>query len=246
LSLARSLSITEYRETMIEWPGFDGPVGVVVEIEVSHDSAPDGLVYAPEIRMGPIIEVPLDDAFATLTSGSGYFKDYHIDQEVGPLALLKAVLFRSRPARNQPPRRLDASGRSRFTFRLFPGTIALLDSPDRLCLDTVSPGLPVCGTGQKAETGCKRPGRRAKVAPIYQDGSDLSALWYFAGSSNMVGDFSPQLAEALRQHSALQGAPERWTAMQKRLEPDGLGRAGYGLCPPGPKSHSAFQICYCR
>ena len=62
----------------------------------------------------------------------------------------------------------------------------------------------------------------------------------------MVADFSPQLTETLRRWSRLQGAPERWTAMQKRLEPEGLGRAGYDLCPPGPKSHTAYRICYCR
>jgi hypothetical protein len=62
----------------------------------------------------------------------------------------------------------------------------------------------------------------------------------------MVGDLSPQLTETLRRESGLQGAPERWSRMQKRLEPAGLGRAGYQLCPPGPKSHTAFRLCYCR
>ena len=62
LWLARSLEITAYRETAIEWPGFDGPVGLKIEIAVQHDFTPDGLVYPPEIRMGPDIEVPLDDA----------------------------------------------------------------------------------------------------------------------------------------------------------------------------------------
>ena len=65
LRLARSLEVTGYRETMIKRLGFDGPVGPKIEIQVSHGTAPDGLVYPPEIRMGSYIEVPLDDAFGT-------------------------------------------------------------------------------------------------------------------------------------------------------------------------------------
>ncbi len=208
LWLTSSTEITDYQETEIGWPGFDGPVGLRVDIELRHGIAPGGIVYSPEIRMGPSISVPLNKAFATLTSGGGYFKDYHLDREVGDLTLLKVVLFRDWPVGDKRPRRLDDSGRSRFSFHLFPGIVDQLTSPDRLCLATITPGLPACRADQKPKDGCKRFGRRVESRPIYHDGGNLSALWLFAGSSDMVGDLSPQLTETLRRESGLQGALE--------------------------------------
>jgi hypothetical protein len=50
-SLARSLRITSLRETPIEWPGFDGPVGLRLEIELQHGIRMPGNLYAPKLRM---------------------------------------------------------------------------------------------------------------------------------------------------------------------------------------------------
>jgi hypothetical protein len=62
----------------------------------------------------------------------------------------------------------------------------------------------------------------------------------------MVADFSAQLTETLRRESRLQDNPGAWQALQKRLEPENLLARGYGLCPPGDDSHTAFRTCYCR
>ena len=62
----------------------------------------------------------------------------------------------------------------------------------------------------------------------------------------MTADLGPILTEILRAHSRLQGDPDAWTALQKRLEPAGLRDAGYRLCPPGEESHTAFRTCFCR
>ncbi len=78
--------------------------------------------------------------------------------------------------------------------------------------------------------------------PVYHDGSELTAFWMAWPGMNL----SAVLTETLRTRSALQSKPEDWAAMQQRLEPAGLVRAGYSLCEPGKDSHTAFRICYCR
>ena len=77
-------------------------------------------------------------------------------------------------------------------------------------------------------------------------GSDLSALWLASGASDLTVDLSAQLTAALRTKSTLQSKPAEWTAMHRRLEPAGLTKAGYELCPPGEESHTRFRTCYCR
>ena len=65
-------------------------------------------------------------------------------------------------------------------------------------------------------------------------------------AADMVVDLGPVLTATLRGQSQLQGDPEAWTALQRRLEPAGLEAAGYSLCPAGEGSHTAFRTCYCR
>ncbi len=142
---------------------------------------------------------------------------------------------------------LEPGGRTRLTFHLHPGTIDLLVSPSRLCLANDSFGHRPCAEGQNPKDGCTSPNHRIETSPIYTVGGDLSVLWMAAGESDLRADLSPVLTEVLRARSRLQGDPEAWTAMQKRLEPGGLMNAGYRLCPPGEKnSHNSFRTCYCR
>ena len=246
IRLADSVRIAGYREIAIEWPGFDGPVGLRVEIELEHGSAPGGTLSPPELRMGPSIEVPLDRAWAVQTSGSGYFKGDSEALRGPPLTLLKSVLFRAQPQNPDWSQRLGPEDHSRVAFELYPGIIYRLDGPSRLCLSDLAPGLPTCATGQEPQSGCRRRGSRIELEPVYHDGADLSALWYFFGGSDLIADLGAKLTATLRQQSRLQGAPEAWTAMQRRLEPAGLARAGYVLCPSGPDSHTGFSVCYCR
>jgi hypothetical protein len=241
------IEITSYRESPILWPGFDGPVGLDIELEITHPDGTEGSIYAPEFRMGPPLAIPRDVAISTLTTGGGYFKDGYLDQPVGDLAILKSVLFQELYAERFANRRFEPGGLTRLTYHLYPGTLETLMSEDKFCLASTSFGLPACAEAQAPETGCAPVGRRRVVAdPIFNSGSDLRTLWLVAGAYDMVADLSPLLNAQLQAKSHLQGDPGAWTGIMKRLEPASLKRAGYRLCPPGRDSHTAFRTCYCR
>ena len=122
--LADATHITSYQESFIEWPGFDGPVGLTIELTLEYPVGAKGLVYPPELRVGRALEISRNSLSATVTSGAGYFKDHHIDATVGPLTLLKNVLFQSYFPDRFADKRLDPSGTTRFVFHLYPGTVA--------------------------------------------------------------------------------------------------------------------------
>ncbi len=255
LRLAKDVAIEDFSEAPIHWPGFDGPVGLTIQFELVHPGGISALILPPEIRMGPAIEVPRDVLSVSHTSGSGYFKDGYLDAPVGPLTLLKTALFQRIYVNDQAEQEyqswtsayeFEPGGRTRLTFHLHPGTIDFLESPSRLCLANDTFGHRPCAEGQDPKDGCTSPNRRIEADPLYTAGGDLSALWMAAGGSDLAADLSPVLTEVLRARSRLQGDPEAWTAMQKRLEPAGLMSAGYRLCPPGQTSHTAFRTCYCR
>jgi hypothetical protein len=244
--LAKAVTVESYRETPIEWDGFEGPVGLTIELELSHPAQAPGLIYPPEVRMGRTLEIPNGVLVSTLTSGGGYFKDHYLSEEVGSLALLKTVLFQGLHEPRESHRGFEPGKSTHLAYHLYPGTIQSLESEERNCLVSESAGLDVCEASRRPEDGCRLASRRGVERPLYHGGDDLSAIWLVAGGYDMVADLSAQLTETLRRKSALQGDPEAWTAMQLRLEPDGLRAAGYGLCPKGPRSHSAFQVCFCR
>lgn len=253
--LANETRIESYRESPLAWPGFDGPVGLRIRLELTHPRGVDALILPPEIRMGPELEIPRHRLSASRTSGSGYFKDSYLDRPVGDLALLKTVLFQrvfENPAAEMPFHkwnaavRFDPSGRTVLTYHLLPGTIDYLPDPNRICLNSRSRGIPVCAGDEKPESGCASPNRRRGTDPVYADGRDLSALWMAAGGYDLVADLSRPLTARLRAQSILQSDPAAWTAMQRRLEPTGLSEAGYRLCAGGAESHTFFRTCYCR
>jgi hypothetical protein len=255
LRLASVASIEGYHEAPIQWPGFDGPVGLTISFDLVHPEGVSALILPPEIRMGPNLEIPRDKLNPTQTAGSGYFKNYYLDKPVGDLTLLKTVLFQRLYVNDSFDQdyekwvsayRFAPGGRTRLTFHLLPGTIDYLESPERLCLSSQSFGLRVCAAGEDPKVGCASPNWRRVTDPVYAMGSDVTALWIAAGAADMVADLGPLLTARLRAESSLQGDPEGWTAMQKRLEPAGLAAAGYRLCPPGEDSHTAFHTCYCR
>ncbi|MBI2255209.1 MAG: hypothetical protein HYU58_11365 [Proteobacteria bacterium] len=252
---ASSVRIENYREQPINWPGFDGPVGMEVSLELHHAVGIDAILLAPELHFGPLPEVPGDNLSATLTGGSGYLKNYYLPQPLGDLTLLKPVLFQ-RVFENRPPAdpayrwyasfRLAPSGKTDLTYFLLPGTIDYLPARNRICLNSRSVGVPICAADEDPGSGCASPNYPPITDPIYALGQDLSALWMAAGSHDMIVDLSAPLTSVLRQHSRLQSNPAEWTAIQKRLEPDGLARAGYRLCPAGDDSHTALRSCYCK
>lgn len=253
--LANETRIENYREAPLIWPDFDGPIGLRITLELTHPRGADAQILPPEIRMGPELEIPRDLLSVTQTSGSGYFKDRYLDRPVGDLVLLKTVLFQrvfENPAADKPyykwnaASRFDPSGRTALIYYLLPGTVDYLPDPNRICLNNRTRGIPACAGDEKPESGCASPNRRRVTDPVYADGQDLSALWMAAGSYDMTVDLGDQLTAVLRARSVLQSDPESWTAMQRRLEPAGLDRAGYRLCTDGTDSHTSFRTCYCR
>jgi hypothetical protein len=253
---AQATSIESYAEEMILWPGFDGPVGLRMVVDLSHPSGVEALLTAPEVRMGPAVDVPDEDLSSAHTWSGGYFKAERAGRtEDGPLTLLKSVGFQrlyenpdaaGSAERWLAERRFPPGGESRVVYHLFPGHIDYLESEDKVCLTSRTFGLPVCEPGQTTGLGCVRAGQQGDGPPIYALGADLSALWAGFGSHDMVIDLSDTLTRVLRQKSRLQGDPDLWSAMQKRMEPAGLQKAGYEICPPGDDNHSASRICYCR
>jgi hypothetical protein len=253
--LAAAVAIEAYQEAPILWPGFDGPVGLTIGFDLVHPTGVTALILPPEIRMAPELDIPRDKLNATQTSGSGYFKDYYLDQSVGDLTLLKAVLFQRLYENDSFERdyekwvsayQFTPGSRTHLVFHLLPGTIDYLVSPERLCLSSQSFGLRVCDPAEDPKDGCASANWRRVTQPIYAEGGDLSALWIAVGAADMVVDLGPVLTATMRAESRLEGDPTGWTAMQKRLEPAGLADAGYRLCPPGEDSHTAFRTCYCR
>jgi len=253
--LAEAVSIENYEETPILWPGFDGPVGLTVRFDLVHLEGVSALILPPEVRMGPALEIARSKLKFSQTSGSGYFKDSDLEQSVGDLTLLKSVLFQRLYVNDSFDQdyeqwvsafRFEPGARTRLLFHLHPGAVDYLESPEFLCLTTQSFGLRVCAAGEDPEQGCARPNRRRVTDPIYVLGDDLTALWMAAGAADMVVDLGPVLTETLRAQSRLQGDAEAWTAIQRRLEPAGLAAAGYELCPAGEGTHTAFRTCFCR
>ena len=253
--LSAGAALESFREEPLVWPGFDGPVGWKVAVVLRHPGGSEALLAPPEIRMGPSIAVPHAAISATLTWGGGYFKDAHLNVKPGPLVLLKTVGFQhfheNTDAENpiyrfSASKRLSSDGLDELTYYLYPGHVEYLRDERMLCLASETPGLPACADEQTPEEGCVAQGRRTSEEPIYHDGSSLSALWAAFGQHDMTADLSQHLTGVMRSESSLQDNPDLWVAIQKRLEPQALKRAGYDLCPPGDDSHTAFRICYCR
>ncbi len=253
--LANTARIENYREKPIIWPGFDGPIGLEVSMELRHPTGIDALILPPEVRMGPALDIPLDDLSASRTSGSGYLKNYYLKEPAGDLTLLKAVLFQrvfENPGAKDPNYNWTAavefsdSDSTALTYFLLPGAVDYLPDRNRICLNSRSYGIVVCVKDQKPDTGCASPNHTRAAEPVYSDGHDLSAIWMAAGAYDMTADLSAQFTAILREHGGLQSAPAEWRAIQKRLEPDGLAKAGYELCPAGADSHTNFRICYCK
>lgn len=253
--LADTVEIGSYQEKPVLWPGFDGPIGLEVSLELHHAAGIDALILPPEVRMGPGLEISQDKLSASQTSGSGYLKNSYLDQPVGDLTLLKTVLFQKvfeNPAAENPnykwlaSRRFSQSEVTPLSYVLLPGTVDYLPDQNQICLNSRSYGVALCAKDQKPESGCASPNYSPVTDPIYSLGVDLSALWIAAGAYDMTADLSKKLDAVLRRESRLQGNPAAWTEIQKRLEPEGLAAAGYRLCAKGPDSHTAFRTCYCR
>ncbi len=249
VTLSRQMAVENYRETPIFWDGFEGPVGLTIELDLVHPPGLDGLVFTPQIRMAPEYDIAAEDLSSSRTFSGGYFKDWHISEKVEDLTLLKPVLFQQ-IYKDTPPDfdfdTLSPTGRTQLKYRLQPGTIERLESQNNICLTSPSFGLPTCGAGQDAHDGCVGKNTRKVTDVTYNIGTDINALWTAGGSFFNNADIGHLIAQVLQKNSSLQGNSEVWTAMQKQFEPDGLEAAGFRLCPTGDDSHSIGKVCYCR
>lgn len=253
--LAAAAKIENFRQSLITWPGFDGPVGMQISFDLVHPHGISALIRPPQIRMAPKIEIPPDQLSYVGPYGGGYFSSRKLNLQDIRYALLKTVanqrLYKN-PRSTKPYRRwsfetrFDLAGRTSLTYHLLPGAIESAYSTSYICLPARIAGVRMCKSGADEAAGCNDPQPVPVIPPTYSTGSDLTALWPAFGSSDMVIDLSHQLTEAMRNGTQLQADPGTWQAMQQRFEPAGLARAGYKLCPPGKNVHTSTRTCYCR
>ena len=105
--LAARTRITAFRATAIEWPGFDGPIGLRLEIDVDRPDGLAGNLFPPKIAAG---DVPLN--------GEGYF-DYgqaHLGEPTFPLRAAPYTF----PAR--------------LVYNLYPSSVQRVEAMRMLCL----------------------------------------------------------------------------------------------------------------
>lgn len=248
-NLPSRMAVENYRETPIFWDGFDGPVGLMIELDLVHPPGLEGLVFTPQVRMAPAYDIAAEDLQSSRTFSGGYFRDWHIGEKIGDLTLLKPVLFPTLYKDNPPDHdfdRFDASGRTHLIYRLHPGTVDLLESHAKICLATPSFGLPTCAPDQDATDGCVGKYTRKVTDVTYNIGTELNALWTASGRYFRNADLGQLLAHTLQEHSSLDGDSAAWTALQMQFEPAELEAAGYRLCPIGEDSHRIGRVCYCR
>lgn len=248
-TLSRQMTVENFSETPIFWEGFSGPVGMEIEFDLVHPQGLTGFVTAPQIRMAPDYDIAAKNLESSRTFSGGYFRDWHIEEKVGDLTVLKPVLFQSLYKDSPSDHDFDVlspNGRTHLIYRLHPGTVKRLESKAKMCLVNPSFGLPVCGPDQDASDGCVGKNIRKVTDVTYNIGADLNALWTAGGTTFNNVDIGHVIAQALQKDSSLRGDSEAWTALQKQFEPAGLAAAGYRLCPAGKDSHSIGQVCYCR
>jgi hypothetical protein len=105
--LAARTRITEFRATPIEWPGFDGPIGLRLEVGVDRPDGLAGNLFPPKIGAGG----------APLT-GEGYFRYYQPHLGEPPF----------------PPRAAPYTFPPRLVYDLYPSSVQRVDAPRMLCL----------------------------------------------------------------------------------------------------------------
>lgn len=109
--------ITAFRATPIEWPYFAGPVGVRVEMEVTHPTGLDVALLFPKIARTNERELTAQQYFSFLsTLQHGY---------------LSVPLF---PVGRESPRNVFQDSPTKLVYELFPASIYQLDESRHVCL----------------------------------------------------------------------------------------------------------------
>ena len=106
--MARGLTVSNYREQPIVWPGFDGPIGLAIEFDAHHSIDRSGNLYSPVIAMVPQLSYEL------------YFRDYTRAQLMTPI-----MQQRTLPSLNAPP--------THVRYELYPSPVQRVFE-GRLCI----------------------------------------------------------------------------------------------------------------
>jgi hypothetical protein len=213
--IERSARIENYIETPILWPGLPEPVGLHIEFELHHASAPEGSLFPPKILMGNSVALSYrsyDSEYfsrrAYLTAPLFHFVNPDPLREAERISRERRVLMAAQPAH--------------LAYDLYPGNIWRLGAPGQACFVTSAPV-------SRHENG---------------EGENLSAIWYFAASGGVRVDLSGLLTDVLRKQSALQNRLPEWTSMLEGLQPEAMQQAGYEPCP-NTSSFGASELCLC-
>ena len=224
--LAKKVRIENFQESLVTWPGFDGPVGMKIEFDLDHPRI-NANVLTPSVWMGPFKKLQLDNIY--------FFDKYYLYGGVYPgrerktMLLLRTGLYSKL---DRPRGRLNDASPTALVYHLYPQTLAFLESSTKLCLRTDSYGL---------QSG-------SNLTPVFNDGEEMSAAWFIAGEANLVVDLSDLLTQTLRAQSSLQNNAEAWRKIHERWEPQGLLAAGYRECniQEGDLDRKTGRQCYCR
>jgi hypothetical protein len=109
--------ITAFQATPIVWAGFAGPVGVRVEMEVTHPAGLDVALLFPKIARTSEPEL----------TAQQYFSLFSTIQH----AYLSVPLF---PVRRESPRNVFQDSPTKLVYELFPSNVYQLEESRRLCL----------------------------------------------------------------------------------------------------------------
>jgi hypothetical protein len=204
--LTRQTSITSFESTPILWPGFDGPVGLHVELDLAHPTISEGNLFTPKLAMTSRRSSTANEYFTLLSE----YRRVVLMPPMFPLTeATPRNVFQRRPAVH-------------LSYDLYPSTVCRLDSPRMLCFWK------------------SRPER-----PMYADGEQLAASWFFVSSGGAYADISEALSERVRTSGLFSQGTKEWIDLVGRTEPAALTRAGYQLRADSIKKDSS-QDCYCR
>jgi hypothetical protein len=99
------------------WPGFEGPVGVRIEMELVHPKGLDVTLLPPKIAMTEMRELTAQHYFSFLSM-----------VQSGSLAV---PLF---PVGREPPRDVLRDSPARMVYELYPAAMNQMENPQPVCL----------------------------------------------------------------------------------------------------------------
>jgi len=125
VSLARRASITGFREAGIVWPGFRGPVGLWLDLDLAIPAHLEGNLLSPRLALAGPAGFTARDYFSTLF--------YRLEGRV----LTQSLFPLPDRATEQS---LAKGGPVHLSYRLYPGYVRQLEPGTRVCVDTAALG----------------------------------------------------------------------------------------------------------